>query len=357
MGSIPTLPGITSKLIDTPRLRIHTLFSGPGDAVPVLFIHGNASSATFGEETMLALPATYRAIAPDLRGYGDTEDQLVDATRGFGDWADDTFGLLDARGVERCHVVGHSMGGALVFSLIAANSARFLSATLVAPGSPYGFGGTKGLDGTPCYGEFAGSGGGVVNPEFARLMGAGDRGSDNPQASPRVVMNSFYWKPPFRPEREEELLSSLLSEKVGPDKYPGDFISSQNWPGIAPGLLGPANAMSPKYVGDTVERFVAAPAKPPILWVRGADDQIVSDSSFFEFGTLGKFGLVPGWPGEEIYPPQPMVGQTRAVLERYGAGGGAFEERVIADAGHTPYIEKPDEFRAFLVDHLTRAGG
>lgn len=355
MSSIPTLPGITSKLIDTPRLRIHALFSGPDDAVPVLFIHGNASSATFWEETMLALPATYRAIAPDLRGYGDTEDKLVDATRGFGDWVDDTFGLLDRLGVERCHVVGHSMGGALIFSLIAANSARFLSATLVAPGSPYGFGGTKGLDGAPCYDDCAGSGGGVVNPEFARLMGEGDRGSDNPQASPRVVMNSFYWKPPFRPEREEELLSSLLSEKVGPDKYPGDFVSSPNWPGIAPGVFGPPNAMSPKYVGDTVKRFVAAAPKPPILWVRGADDQIVSDSSFFEFGTLGKFGLVPGWPGEEVYPPQPMVGQTRAVLERYQAAGGAFEERVIADAGHTPYIEKPEKFRAFLVDHLTRA--
>jgi pimeloyl-ACP methyl ester carboxylesterase len=357
MPTVPTLPGITSQLVDTPRLKVHALFSGPADSVPVLFIHGNASSSTYWEETMLALPATYRAIAPDLRGYGDTEDKLIDATRGFGDWVDDIFGFLDAIGVARCHVVGHSLGGAIVFGLVAADSARFISATLVAPGSPYGFGGAKDLDGTPYYDDFAGSGGGVVNPEFARLMGAGDRGSDNPQASPRVVMNSFYWKPPFRAEREEELLSSLLTEKVGPDKYPGDFVASPNWPGIAPGVLGPVNAMSPKYVGDMVERFVAASPKPPVLWVRGADDQIVSDSSLFEFGTLGKLGFVPGWPGDEVYPPQPMVGQTRAVLERYGAAGGAYEERVIADAGHTPYIEKPDEFRAYLVDHLTRAGG
>src|SRR5262249_8650008 len=97
----------------------------------------------------------------------------------------------------------------------------------------------------------------------------------------------------FRPAREEELLSSLMSEKVGPDKYPGDFVASPNWPGIAPGVHGPVNAMSPKYVGDTVWRFVAASPKPPILWVRGADDQIVSDSSLFEFGTLGKLGRCP----------------------------------------------------------------
>ena len=213
------------------------------------------------------------------------------------------------------------------------------------------------MNGTPCYDDCAGSGGGTVNPEFTRLMGAGDRGDDNPQASPRVVMNSFYWKPPFRPAREEELLSSLLSEKTGPDKYPGDFVASPNWPGIAPGVHGPVNAMSPKYTGDSVRRFVAASPKPPILWVRGADDQIVSDSSLFDFGTLGSLGAVPGWPGAEIYPPQPMVGQTRAVLELYQANGGAYEERVMPDVGHSPFIENPGEFRAFLVDHLTRANG
>jgi pimeloyl-ACP methyl ester carboxylesterase len=115
--------------------------------------------------------------------------------------------------------------------------------------------------------------------------------------------------------------------------------------------------MSPKYIGDSVQRFVAAEHKPPILWVRGADDQIVSDFSLFNMGTLGQLGIVPGWPGAHAHPPQPMVAQTRAVLEQYQANGGAYEERVIADAGHTPYIEKPVEFRAFLVDHLTRAGG
>lgn len=61
MSSIPTLPGITSQLIDTPRLRMHVLFSGPDDGVPVLFIHGNASSATSWEETMLSLPS-YREL-------------------------------------------------------------------------------------------------------------------------------------------------------------------------------------------------------------------------------------------------------------------------------------------------------
>jgi pimeloyl-ACP methyl ester carboxylesterase len=352
MSSIPTLPGITSKMIATPRLATHVLFSGPDDGVPVVFIHGNASSATYWEEQMLMLPAGLRGIAPDLRGYGDSEDKLIDATRGYGDWVDDLLALAQTLGLSRYHVVGHSLGGALLFSLLPSAGDAILSLTLVNPGSPYGFGGTKDVAGTPYYADFAGSGGGVVNPEFARLMGAKDRGSDNPQASPRMVMNSFYWKPPFRAAREEELLSSLLSERVGPEAYPGDSVASANWPNVAPGVYGPINASSPKYVGDTVVNFVGAAYKPPVLWVRGADDQIVSDNSLFDLGTLGQLGFVPGWPGEDVCPPQPMIAQTRAVLEQYAANGGSYREEVFAECGHTPYIEKPEEFRALLAEQL-----
>src|SRR5690606_35171221 len=99
----------------------------------------------------------------------------------------------------------------------------------------------------PTYPDYAGSGGGLVNPEMVRRMSAGDRGTDD-NASPRNVMNALYWKPPFRPQREEELLSSMLSEKMGPDRYPGDSTASDNWPGAAPGVKGPINAISPKYV-------------------------------------------------------------------------------------------------------------
>jgi len=344
MSSIPTLPGITAQMIATPRLQTHVLFSGAEDGTPVLFLHGNASSATFWEEQMLLLPAGFRGIAPDLRGYGDTEDKPIDATRGMADWVEDILALLDALGVQKTHMVGHSMGGTLVFNLVAAAPARILTGTVVNPGSPYGFGGSKGVEGIPCYEDCAGSGGGIVNPEFPKLMAAGDRSSDNPQASPRVVMNSFYWKPPFTPAREEDLLTSLMSEKVGPEKYPGDFVPSANWPNVAPGKFGPINALSPKYVADSVQKFIAADPKPLMHWVRGDSDMIVSDNSFFDFGTLGKMGFVPGYPGEETYPPQPMVSQTRHVLQQYGN----YQETVIAETGHSPFIEKPQEFAKIL---------
>lgn len=351
MPSVPVLPGIKSQLVATSRITTHLLSYGEF-GTPVLFLHGNASSATFWEEIMLALPAGLRGLAPDLRGYGDTEDKPIDATRGAGDFVDDVLALMDALGLDQAHFAGHSMGGTVVMNLIAAAPQRVLSATLVNPGSPYGFGGSKGIEGAPCYEDCAGSGGGVVNAEFARLIAEGDRSTDNPQASPRVVMNSFYFKPPFIPQREEDLLSSLLTEKIGPEKYPGDFVASANWPNVGPGKWGPINAISPKYVGDSVQRFIAAQPKPPVLWVRGDSDMIVSDNSFFDLGTLGKLGYVPGWPGEDVYPPQPMVGQTRHVLDLYVAQGGVYQEVVMADTGHTPFIEKPAEFMAAFVQML-----
>ena len=83
---IPTLPGITAKIITTDRISTRVLFSGPDDGVPVLFLHGNVSSATWWEETMLALSPEHRGIAPDQRGFGEAEfEKKIDATRGMGD--------------------------------------------------------------------------------------------------------------------------------------------------------------------------------------------------------------------------------------------------------------------------------
>lgn len=354
--SIPTLDGIAAKTITTPRITTRVLFAGPEDGTPVLFLHGNASSATFWEETMLALPEGFRAIAPDQRGYGDADpEKKIDATHelgGLGDLADDALALLDHLGIERAHLAAHSMGGATSWLLMIQAPARWLSVTVVCPGSPYGYGGTKDLDGTPCYDDFAGSGGGIVNPDFARAIDAGDRGSD--QSSPRTVMNGFYWKPPFIPAREEDLLSSVLSTHIGDQDYPGDITPSENWPNVAPGRWGPANALSPKYAGD-VSRMYAIDPKPPVLWVRGSDDLIISDQSMLDMGTLGGRGIVPGWPGAEVFPSQPMVGQTRAVLKQYRASGGEFTEIVIEDTGHSPFAEKPDEFNAHFHAHI--AGG
>jgi pimeloyl-ACP methyl ester carboxylesterase len=327
------------------------LFTGPEDGVPVLFLHGNASSATWWEENMVALPPGYRGIALDQRGFGDADpEKKVDATRGTGDWADDAVALLDHLAIEKAHVIGSSLGGSVIWRLLMDAPDRVRTAILADPGSPFGFGGTRDVDGTPCYDDFAGSGGGLSNPEFIKRLAAGDRSMED-QSSPRTAMRALVFKPPFIPDREEDLLSSMLTIHLGEKDNPGDFLPSPNWPYVAPGVWGSANALSPKYAGD-IQRLYAAVPKVPVLWVRGSHDLAVGDTAASCPGTLGSMGVIPNWPGMDVYPPQPMLGQTRAVLEKYAAAGGAYTEVVIEGAGHAPYIEKAEEFNALLCTHM-----
>ncbi len=349
-----TLEGITNTLVATARLKQNVYFSGPEQGLPVVFLHGNFSAALYWEETMLALPAGYRGIAPDLRGYGWTEDKPVDSTRGLRDLSDDVAALLDALKIEKAHFVGWSMGAGVLYRFITDHPGRAISLTLVCPVSPYGFGGSRGADGRPCYADFAGSGGGVVNPAFIQFIQAGDRSESDPN-SPRNVINSFYYKPPFRAQREEDFLTAALTQKTGNDSYPGDFVASTNWPNVAPGTKGIVNCWSPKYLANDVPELLSTTHKPPILWVRGDSDMIVSDNSMFDFGALGKLGYVPGWPGDEVYPPQPMIAQTRAVFDQYAAAGGQYKENIIVDAAHSPHIQKPDEFNQLFHAFLKQA--
>jgi hypothetical protein len=48
---------------------------------------------------------------------------------------------------------------------------------------------------------------------------------------------------------------------------------------------------------------------------------IVPDASLSDFGQLGALGVIPGWVGTEPFPSQPMVTQTRTVLDAYAASG------------------------------------
>jgi pimeloyl-ACP methyl ester carboxylesterase len=334
-------------VVETERLRVHVVESGPADGVPVVLVHGNLSTGRFFEHLFAHAPARYRLIAPDMRGFGDSEPLPLDATRGIRDWADDVAALLPALGVERpVHLAGWSTGGAAIAAY--ALEREVASLTLIDPVSPYGYGGTH-PDGTPCARDFAGSGGGTANPDFVSRLAAGDR-STEAQTSPRNVMRSLYWNPAHVEPREELLLDELLKSAIGDDGYPGDVAPSEHWPGVGPGVRGILNALSPRFCNW--EAIVSLAPKPPILWTHGALDVVVADGSPLEMGTLGKLGHVPGWPGLEAFPPQPMVAQIRAVLERYRAAGGRVEMEWLEESGHAPFIDAVERWSALFFGFL-----
>src|ERR671939_330114 len=330
--------------IRTRRLRTHCWAQGPQDGQPLLLVHGNLTTGRFWQAVADRLPGHFRAVAPDLRAFGRTERRPIDATRGLRDWSDDLRSLVEALGwadQRRVHAAGWSMGGGILQQYELDHPGDLASLTLVAPLSPCGFGGTRDVQGTPSYPDFAGSGGGTAAPQFVRRLQARDASEADPQSSPRVIMRTFFWSPKHVASDEQELIEEVLLTAVGDEFYPGNATPSPNWPGVGPGRSGVNNAMSPAWCHTSAFGDLERPV--PLLWIRGDEDQVISDASMFDFGTLGKLGAVPGWPGEAVFPPQPQVSQTRAVFERRRAHGGQVREVVLPGVGHGPPIERPAE--------------
>lgn len=104
---------------------------------PVLMIHGLGGWAENWKLVMPEVAASgRRAIAIDLPGFGESErprrSRYFDPEEPF--YAPFVFAALDALGIERAHVAGHSFGGAVAYTAAVWRPERVRSLTLVAPG-------------------------------------------------------------------------------------------------------------------------------------------------------------------------------------------------------------------------------
>jgi pimeloyl-ACP methyl ester carboxylesterase len=100
---------VDEQMITVGGRRLRALTAGAGPAV--LLLHGFAVNADDWLPTVARLAeAGYRAIAPDALGFGRS-DKPGGGAYSLRGAADLNAGLLDALGVERAAVVGHSMGG------------------------------------------------------------------------------------------------------------------------------------------------------------------------------------------------------------------------------------------------------
>ena len=139
-----------------------------------------------------------------------------------------------------------------------------------------------------------------------------------------TVLRSLYVADPPTLGDDEHLLAGHRprARRWAPDNYPGDGDRAvENWPGV--GTRQPRGAQHDVatllHLSGIVDELWQPPSKPPITWICGDLDAIVYDASLFDLAQLGTLGVVPGWPGRGgLCPPQPMIGQTRAVLERRG---------------------------------------
>jgi pimeloyl-ACP methyl ester carboxylesterase len=103
----------------------------PGPRPPVVFIHGAGGTHQQWLYPLrdLSLSPTY---AMDLPGHGRSEGPGRDSIAAYGDWL---VAFLDAVGLERAVLVGHSMGGAIAQDVALRHPARAAGLGLIATGA------------------------------------------------------------------------------------------------------------------------------------------------------------------------------------------------------------------------------
>ena len=342
---------MTRKIfLDTSRRRTAFYRLGSPADPKLMLIHGNASSSAFFFPTILSLAERFDVIAPDLNGFGDTEAEPVCAPTALKDWAGDVLALADALGIRRFALLGWSLGGGVAWRFAIDYPERLTHLILLSPMSPYGFGGTKGIGGEMYDQSGWGSPGGFANPAFLQKLREGDRGND-PYSARKVLEKSLFSNGyTVNSEWQDLYVDELLKIRLGEDYYPGDFLPLAEFPYVLPGTRGISNALAPQYAN--MEAFAFIQPKPPVLWIRGDMDMLVSDRSMSDLATLGGMGILPGYPGEDAFPPQPMVAQTRALLERYREHGGRYSEVVMEGCAHASHLEQPERFTAELTAFL-----
>jgi pimeloyl-ACP methyl ester carboxylesterase len=95
-------------------VRLHCVLEGKGPLV--LLLHGFPQSSYAWRKQVPALAGRFRVVAPDLRGYADS-----DKPPGVSDYrmpvlVDDIVGVIEQLGEERAHIVGHDWGGAIAWA-------------------------------------------------------------------------------------------------------------------------------------------------------------------------------------------------------------------------------------------------
>lgn len=122
---------------------------GPADGAPIMLVNGQGAASRVGEDALVDsfVADGYRVVTFDnrdsgrstlLRGAGappDTEEILAALAAGkppqiaydLPDMADDAVAVLDAAGMERAHVLGHSLGGMIAQIMAAEHPDRVLS--------------------------------------------------------------------------------------------------------------------------------------------------------------------------------------------------------------------------------------
>ncbi|HEV7506979.1 MAG TPA: alpha/beta fold hydrolase [Thermoanaerobaculia bacterium] len=123
-----------SQLVRLGDQLVHVEQAGQGE--PVVLLHGFGASSYSWRKVIPALSASHRVVAIDLNGFGYTERPRDLASYTREGQAALILGVMDALGIDRAHIAGHSYGGGLSLYLASTHSERFRTLILVDSSAP-----------------------------------------------------------------------------------------------------------------------------------------------------------------------------------------------------------------------------
>ncbi|MCX6462637.1 MAG: alpha/beta hydrolase [Pseudonocardiales bacterium] len=111
---------------------LHMYYETHGDeGTPLVLLHGGVMTVDLTWADLIpTLAKSHRVVAVEFQAHGHTAD--IDRDLTYANLAGDVVGLLDHLGIDRAHVMGHSMGGAVTLELAVHHPERVLSVVPVS---------------------------------------------------------------------------------------------------------------------------------------------------------------------------------------------------------------------------------
>lgn len=122
--------GPQPETVEVSGKTLQYLKTGEGDGPPVLLLHGFGGDINIWVFNQEALAEAGRIVySLDLPGHGQSSKDVGEGD--IGSFVETVAGFMDEIGIEKAHLVGHSMGGAISASLALAHPERVASLVLI----------------------------------------------------------------------------------------------------------------------------------------------------------------------------------------------------------------------------------